>query len=279
VSQSLASRGSRLGAVLLDNLAVVVALLPGGLALVAAADSYGNDGMGGALALLVVGFVGVLGIQIYLLVQQGQTIGKRAVGLRIVGYNSGSLLGAGRILGMRTLAPGFIAGIPYVGWVFALADVLFIFGEERRCIHDYMARSKVVTGDAVEGTTADVADTSRAAQNEASGPSSLSPPASDRSAGDSGRTEGPSADPTRSDPSPAVPPSIDRLRQVLQNLEELRDEGTITEEKFQQSRRKALADVVEQVDADDDALLDGLRRLRDEGHLEDTDVQTVKSIL
>lgn len=278
MDQQLASRGSRLGAVLLDNIALLVALLPGGLALISAMDSYGNDGMGGALVLLVFGFFGALGVQIYLLVQRGQTIGKRMVDIRIVDYSSDTLLGAWRVLGMRTFAPGFIASFPYVGWLFALVDVLFIFGEERRCIHDHMADSKVVTGDAEE-TMACVSETTRAAQNEASASSSFSPPASAQSTEDSGRTGYSSPRPMPSDPSPEEAPSIDGLRQVLRNLEELRDDGTITEEKFNRSRRRALADVVEKTEADDDALLRGLRQLRNEGHLEATDVQTVKSIL
>jgi hypothetical protein len=66
---------------------------------------------------------------------------------------------------------------------------------------------------------------------------------------------------------------------VLQALEALRDDGSITEKKFRQSRRKALADLVEASDAAPDALLAGLRQLREEGHLRAADVQIVKSIL
>jgi len=240
-----------------------------------AADSYGNDGTGAALLLLVVGFFGFLGVQIYLLVQQGQTIGKRTVGIRIVEYSDGSLLGAGRILGMRGVLPGVIAGIPYVGWLFALVDVLFIFGEERRCIHDYMAQSKVVDGDAA-ASTAGGSTTVRSAAGETEASAS---PASIQSTSPPPAAEHSAPDPARNDPSSPVPPSLDRLRDVLRNLEALRDEGTITEEKFQRSRRKALADLVEETDADDRVILRGLRRLAQEGHLEAADVQTVKSIL
>jgi hypothetical protein len=232
--------------------------------------------MGAALFLLVAGFLGFLGIQIYLLVQKGQTIGKRTVGIRIVDYSDGSLLGVGRILGMRGVLPGVIAGIPYVGWLFALADVLFIFGEERRCIHDYMAQSTVVVGDAAAST----GETSKTAQNTPAGKAEVSrSPASTQNASPPIAAEHSSPSPTRSDPSPAVPSGVDRLRQVLRNLEELRDDGTITEEKFERSRRKALADFVDETDAEAEAILRGLRQLRDEGHLETTDVQTVKSIL
>jgi uncharacterized RDD family membrane protein YckC len=150
MDQPLASRGSRLGAILIDNIAVLIALLPGGIAVVSAANSFGNDGMGGALFLLAIGFLGVVAAQVYLLVWKGQTIGKRILSLRIVNRANGELLGAGRILFLRTLLPGFISGIPYVGWLFPFVDALFIFREDRRCIHDHMAQSIVVEGSPME---------------------------------------------------------------------------------------------------------------------------------
>lgn len=279
MTQELAGRGTRLGAILLDNLFALLALVPGGVAFVGAADSYGNDGMGAALFLLVAGLLGFLGIQIYLLVQNGQTIGKRTVGIRIVDYNDGTLLGAGRILGMRGVLPGVIASIPYVGWIFALADALFIFGEERRCIHDYMAQSKVVVGSAADVTPPTIPGPSHAGGKEASAPSMSPPAAAPAARGGEERHTDDVPEAPRSDSSPAVPPSIDRLRQVLRNLEELCNDGILTEKKFRQSRRKALADFVEATEADPEAILRGLRQLRDEGHLEAADVQTVKSIL
>jgi hypothetical protein len=39
---------------------------------------------------------------------------------------------------------GLIALIPFYG----LVDILFIFRGDRRCIHDWMARTKVVPADA-----------------------------------------------------------------------------------------------------------------------------------
>jgi hypothetical protein len=45
---------------------------------------------------------------------------------------------------LRAIVPGLIGAIPCVGNLFVLFDVLFIFGEERRGIHDYIAGTKVV---------------------------------------------------------------------------------------------------------------------------------------
>jgi len=283
MSQSLASRGLRLGAVLLDNLAVLAALLPGGLALVAAADSYGDDGMGGALVLLVFGFVGVLGVQIYLLAQKGQTIGKRMVGIRIVDHSTGDLAGAGRILGLREFLRGLVSGIPYIGWLLILIDILAIFGEDHRCIHDYIARTTVVV---VSGGDKEVMS------KEVDRAPSEADPATDAATSEGTDREVTDGEPTRfgspvsgtsppvsSEPSPAVPDCVKRLREVLQNIEELHDEGALTDEKSARSKRRALADMIAEAEADPGAILDGLGRLREEGLLDEADVRTVRSIL
>jgi uncharacterized RDD family membrane protein YckC len=94
------------------------------------------------LALIIL-FGGMLIVAIYnwyLITRAGQSIAKRMLGMRIV-TTSGEL-------------PGFLMGVLVRQWIpvvvnqfcnlFSLVDALFIFGEERRCIHDYMANTIVV---------------------------------------------------------------------------------------------------------------------------------------
>jgi uncharacterized RDD family membrane protein YckC len=97
-------------------------------------------------AATVPGFMGlaaVVAVNLYFLWRDGQTLGKKALGIRIVRL-SGERAGLGRIVLLREVAPALVGAIPLLGAIFALVNVLFIFGEQRRCIHDHFADTKVV---------------------------------------------------------------------------------------------------------------------------------------
>ncbi len=140
-SDVLASRGSRLAASLIDGLAVVVILLPALAALVFVGDNDGLSPMGGLFAALsVIALLGFAGYQLFMLVREGQTLGKKAMNIRIVNYSDGQIPSAGRLLGMRYFVNSLLGQIP----LYSILDVLLIFGDERRCIHDHLAGTKVV---------------------------------------------------------------------------------------------------------------------------------------
>lgn len=134
-----ASRGARLGARLLDQLLGAVALSPMFVVLI-----IGKSASGAvfapvlllSLALLAALFVANL----VSLARRGQTLGKRLVGIRIV-RRDGSHPSLGRSFGLRSFVPGLIGAFVAP---FGLLDVLWIFGEERRCLHDLMADTIVV---------------------------------------------------------------------------------------------------------------------------------------
>ena len=150
-----ADRGTRLGASMLDGLVGLIVGLPAllmnfGAMMAAATNSNGNPfGVYGALYSGVGGLLtAVLGlawaIATILLVQRnGQTIGKKFIGIKVVRKN-GERAGLGRIFALRNLLPFIIALIPLLGFVFILVDHLFIFGAEKRCLHDMMADTIVV---------------------------------------------------------------------------------------------------------------------------------------
>jgi uncharacterized RDD family membrane protein YckC len=86
----------------------------------------------------------LLVIQVYLLVTRGQTIGKKLLGIKIVAYDTEAHPGFVKIILLRGFVNGVISAIPVVGGLYALVDACFIFREDRRCLHDHLAGTKVV---------------------------------------------------------------------------------------------------------------------------------------
>jgi uncharacterized RDD family membrane protein YckC len=101
-----------------------------------------GGGMGVLLGMILV-------INIWWLIKRGQTIGKRIVGIRIVNLTDDRVPPIKNVLFIRSILNGLIASIPQVGALYALVDCLFIFGEQRRCLHDYLARTRVIQGQPV----------------------------------------------------------------------------------------------------------------------------------
>ncbi|MEJ2647427.1 MAG: RDD family protein, partial [Sedimentisphaerales bacterium] len=74
---------------------------------------------------------------------RGQTIGKALLSTKIVDLK-GNIPNFGKIILLRYFLFGLLAQIPFIGGLFNLADALFIFGPERRCMHDYFAGTVVI---------------------------------------------------------------------------------------------------------------------------------------
>ena len=145
----LASRWLRLGAALLDSIIGTMFVAPGMAMLIMAGVFATPDSPNPALMLA--GFVTIgaamvvlLGIQIYLLVTRGQTLGKKFLGIKIVCFEDDSNPGFVKVFLLRMLVNGLIGAVPFIGLLYSLTDILFIFREDRRCIHDLIAGTKVV---------------------------------------------------------------------------------------------------------------------------------------
>jgi uncharacterized RDD family membrane protein YckC len=133
----LAGRGDRLLAKILDRALYFACLVP---ALVVAILQMRNA-LGLAVALGVLAVVILFIYNLTLLGDHGQTVGKRWLRIRIV-RSDGSDADLGRLFGLRMCVPWLIGFL--LGPLFVLPDVLFIFGDERRCLHDMMADTIVV---------------------------------------------------------------------------------------------------------------------------------------
>jgi len=144
-----ASRWLRLGAYFIDLLIVCILIAPG-FCLMLAGGVFAHNGEPNT-PMMVAGF-GALGlalliaagVQIYLLTTRGQTMGKKLIGIKIVNFDDESNPGFVKACLLRGFVNGLIASIPMVGPVYSLVDVCFIFREDRRCIHDLLAGTKVV---------------------------------------------------------------------------------------------------------------------------------------
>ena len=166
VSPVPASRWTRLGAALLDELLSYFCALPGmimlgptGLMLVIRLATEGPGAlqdsdlkmlaaMSGARAVLLLGMIFCAVVQIWQLTVRGQTVGKRLLGIRIVRVQDDANPGFVHAVLLRSIFPIFnrfvMVFIPVLGLSFWLVDVLCVFRADKRCLHDLFADTKVV---------------------------------------------------------------------------------------------------------------------------------------
>ena len=143
---ALASRGQRLGAVVIDVVVAVLCMWVAGK--LASWDSWGTGGQEASLwrpILLqpLVGFALFCVAHGFLLARRGQTIGKAALGIRIT-RPDGAQASLARVLGLRYGLGYATTIIPVLGQIFGVVDALMIFRTSRRCLHDVMADTIVV---------------------------------------------------------------------------------------------------------------------------------------
>ncbi len=145
----LAGRGVRLGGSMIDGLIMMLILFP-----VMFATGYWDRAMLGeqtGLDTILLGLLGAVGFFVlhgYLLAKRGQTIGKWMLKIRIVSIHDEKILPFWKVFVYRYL-PLLVAGqIQVLGPIVSLVDPLFIFRADRRCLHDLVAGTKVVTVDA-----------------------------------------------------------------------------------------------------------------------------------
>ena len=141
----LASRGARLAASFIDGLASIVIVLPLQLAM-GVFDGFPRVRLSPlqTAGWGAVGFVIWLMLHSYYLSKSSQTLGKRLLSIQMVDATTALPVPFVRLVLLRYLPTAILAQIPMVGPLLALIDILFIFGSEKRCIHDHIARTKVV---------------------------------------------------------------------------------------------------------------------------------------
>ena len=138
----LATPLRRLLARILDSIIIFVAM-----GVVAATSIFGEDsidiGAQGALTLLLLLIVGIL-YEVTLIALRGQTLGKMALGVRVVGADNGQNPGWGKA-SLRWLTPNAPAILPLVGSIITLLVYLsLLWSDTRQGWHDMAAKTLVI---------------------------------------------------------------------------------------------------------------------------------------
>jgi uncharacterized RDD family membrane protein YckC len=142
---SLAPRGDRLLAVIVDIAVALPILIPVGIYTGEFSAAVHRQAIPWSVYLenAFAGWAWFLLVNTYLLKKHGQTVGKRLLDIRISDYRTEAVPPFWRLL-VRIAVPPVAHLVPVLGRLFSLVDVLFIFGRNRRCIHDFIAGTHVV---------------------------------------------------------------------------------------------------------------------------------------
>ncbi len=95
------------------------------------------------LSVMVATWLPAAAMQLTLVVQNGRSLGKRLIGLRVVMLDN-SPVPLMRLLLLRNLIPLVLGVIPWVAILFRIADVAALYSEGNRAIHDRIAGTKVM---------------------------------------------------------------------------------------------------------------------------------------
>jgi uncharacterized RDD family membrane protein YckC len=150
--ERLAERGTRFVSQLVDGLLFLVAMVPGLIAGFSSGAFHGGGGntaifrafVSGPLGIIsLVAWIGLIAYQAYLVSTTGQSIAKRLFKIRIVKLDGSKVNFVSGVL-LRNWLMMVLQQIPIVNMVLPLLDALFIFRQDRRCIHDLIAGTKVI---------------------------------------------------------------------------------------------------------------------------------------
>ncbi|MBM4002194.1 MAG: RDD family protein [Planctomycetes bacterium] len=138
----LADLGKRFLGALVDGLSGMVFVGPGYGLMIAGSIGQNEPGALVLVGMLLIGVGGLalLGVNLYLLFTRSQSIGKYLMKTQIVNFETGERADFVSCFLLRAFLNGLIGAIPCYG----IVDIIFIFRPDRRCIHDLLAKTKVV---------------------------------------------------------------------------------------------------------------------------------------
>jgi len=140
----LASRSSRLGAAVIDGFVYMAFFLP--VMLAVGFEKLANpEWASSPTTKILLALISLPGFAInwYFVKQSGQTLGKKALKIRMV-RTDGSILEPKRWFLARVLPIYLVSQLPIVGPWISIANIVFVFRKDRLCLHDRIAGTMVV---------------------------------------------------------------------------------------------------------------------------------------
>ncbi len=139
----LASRSKRLIAKIIDIVLLFITIV------IPALTVLFILGGGGSILAALIGLLFYFIYQYYLLSTTSQTLGKKYMNIKII-KKDGSYGGFFTNVVLRNWIIGIIGLFPFVGWVVKIVDILFVFRNDRRCIHDMIANTMVIINNEID---------------------------------------------------------------------------------------------------------------------------------
>lgn len=141
VAGEKATRSDRLVAAIVDGVLGVVCFIP--VFMLVGFDNLSQPTLTLSAGLLGYGIFSTLVLHGYLMYQRGQTIGKSLMSIRIENLD-GTQASFTTIYFKRMLCMQLLSLVPSVGqFIAGFVNPLFIFGKDKRCLHDHLAGTKV----------------------------------------------------------------------------------------------------------------------------------------
>jgi uncharacterized RDD family membrane protein YckC len=143
--QILANAGTRFVAKFIDQMMFFALLVVGLLAITPTKHngSFEDEQIGLAILASAVAPILLCSFQWYLIATTGRSLGKRWLGIKIV-KTDGSRVNFVSGVVLRAWVPFAIAFFPCIGGLFSIVDALSVFRDDRRCLHDQFAGTKVI---------------------------------------------------------------------------------------------------------------------------------------